>query len=340
LPVIKLSRDNLVRNIDIIKQKVISIDKIAFVLKDNAYGHGIKEIANILKQQKISRVIVKNLQEAEIVVDDFSFVLVLCDIPDISVAKNIHIVVNSLCDIENTPANTNIHIKVDTGMHRNGIAINELKNAVDMSIKRGLNICGVMTHHRSADVLGSEFFWQNRLFDDVKKETISICKTHNIKKPMFHSLNSAGVLRSSEIKDDIVRVGIALYGYCDIPSSFGVHGLIPVMSLWAKKISTRTIQKNDRLGYGGAYIASKDMIISSYDIGYGDGFLRLDESCKYRCRDGENILGRVSMNSTIINSDKDSICIFDDVQELARLHNTISYEIITTLSSGIKRVVC
>ena len=99
------------------------------------------------------------------------------------------------------------------------------------------------------------------------------------------------------------------------------------------------IKKGQCIGYGATYQAKEDMTVSTYDIGYGNGFLRLNEKHKYITPKGYKILGRVSMDSISLNSDDDQVCIFEDVRELAKIQDTISYEITTTLSSDIKRII-
>ena len=116
--------------------------------------------------------------------------------------------------------------------------------------------------------------------------------------------------------------------------------LKPILSLWAEKISTRNIEKGDEVGYGGVFKADSKIQISTYDIGYGDGFLRLDENKKSQISSGENILGRVSMNNLAIAGNKQKICIFTNVSELAKVHKTISYELLCRINSKIqKRVI-
>ena len=88
-----------------------------------------------------------------------------------------------------------------------------------------------------------------------------------------------------------------------------------------------------------AYKLDKDMVVSNYDVGYGDGFLRINENQKYFTPKGYELLGRVSMDNISLNSNEDEICLFNDVRALAMLHNTISYEITTTLSNRIKKEV-
>ena len=81
------------------------------------------------------------------------------------------------------------------------------------------------------------------------------------------------------------------------------------------------------------------MIVSTYDLGYGDGFLRLNERNSYITPKGYKVLGRVSMDNLSLNTDEKEVCIFDDVTTLAKEHDTISYEITTTLSPYIKKEI-
>lgn len=111
------------------------------------------------------------------------------------------------------------------------------------------------------------------------------------------------------------------------------------MSLWATKLSTRTLKKGQSVGYGGKFTVSEDMTVSTYDIGYGDGFLRLNENDRYITPKGFKVLGRVSMDNLSINSDEKEVCLFDDVQELAKIHKTITYEITCSLKEHIKKEI-
>jgi alanine racemase len=81
------------------------------------------------------------------------------------------------------------------------------------------------------------------------------------------------------------------------------------------------------------------MTISIYDIGYADGFLRIKQKVPFHTTDGSQILGRVSMDNIVINSDKDELSIFDDVNKLKKIRGTISYEILTSLSKTLQREI-
>jgi alanine racemase len=198
--------------------------------------------------------------------------------------------------------------------------------------KKNLDLKELMTHYRSSDVLSSEFFWQQKVFDTIKKRVKSL----GFKKIKIHSHNSASILRTKNFDEDLVRVGIALYGYNELPLSFDKITLKPILQLYAKKISSRWLNAGDRIGYSGTFTSPKKMLVSTYDIGYGDG---LDRSKAKSISEGLNILGRVSMDSISIESDKKSICIINNAQKIGKEWGTLSYEVLTNLKASIPREV-
>jgi alanine racemase len=241
--------------------------------------------------------------------------------------------------MDNLPHGCKVHIKVDTGMHRNGILPKELKEAIIGLKERNIIISGLFTHHRSADNLSTDFFWQSSIFRDIKEDVKSICEELSLDIPSFHSCNSSALFRHNNFNESFARVGIAAYGYIENDSTFNLPNLKPVLSLWANKISSREIKKDQCVGYGATYQAKEDMSISTYNLGYGDGFLRLNENQEYITPKGYKILGRVSMDNISLNSTDEEVCIFEDVRDLAKIQNTISYEITTTLSKDIERII-
>ena len=336
---ILLNKENLFHNFKIISEHTKSKDKVAVVLKDNAYGHGMIEIATLAKEFGIKKAVVRSLDEALTVEKFFDYILILAEKSFHTYSHAFHIALNCLDDIKILPENSNVHIKVDTGMHRNGILPNELEEAILGLKERNINITGVFTHHRCADELSSEFFWQNNVFTRVKSDVKRICEQLLLPIPAFHSCNSAALFRHTNFDEDFARVGIATYGYLDNANVFKFPKLKPVLSLWASKLSSRVLKKGQSVGYGGTFTALEDMTISTYDLGYGDGFLRLNERCSYTTPKGYKVLGRVSMDNLSLNTKDDEVCIFEDVFELAKIHDTITYEITTSLNSKIKKEI-
>jgi alanine racemase len=335
---IKLNKENLFYNLQTCANHAGGKEKIAIVLKDNAYGHGLLQIATLANEFGLQKAVVQTYKEAITIEHLFDTILILADTQIDTYSHTFHIAINCLQDIERVPEKSNIHIKIDTGMHRNGIASDELEMAINRAFERKLHICGIFTHHKSADEFTSDFFYQNTIFKGLKQKAKNICEKLGVPKILVHSCNSAALFRHKNFDEDFARVGIASYGYLDGHEALNFPKLKPVLSLYAKKIATRTLKKGQSIGYGGTYTAPNDMEVSTYSIGYGDGFRRLGGK-EYKTADGKQILGRVSMDNIAVVGSADEICIFEDVSKLASLHGTITYEILTGQNPNIAREV-
>ena len=330
---IQLNRENFSHNINQIVLQTGSVEKIAIVLKDNAYGHGLLEMGQIASEFGLKEAVVRTIAEAKRVASFFEHILILGDRAVVDAQYSFAL--NTLADIEKAEKGSRVELKVDTGMHRNGIAVEELSTALEEIAKRGLELVGVMTHYRSADVLSSEFFWQQKCFDSVKQTVLDAGYT-NVR---FHSHNSASILRTKSFDEDLVRVGIAAYGYNELPKPMDRLPLKPVLSLYAKKIATRKLKAGQRLGYGADFTADEEMTVSTYDLGYGDGWMRGQSSHPYVNAEGLAVLGRVSMDSMSFASDKKVLCIMNDAQKVAEHFSIISYEVTTLLHGEIEKCV-
>jgi alanine racemase len=330
---IKINKQNFFHNLSQFILKTDSKEAISIVLKDNAYGHGLELMAKLSHEFGLTQAVVRTYSEAEVIKPYFKQILILGE--RAIVDDSCSFALNSIEDIHQAQAGAMVELKVDTGMHRNGVAMHELKMALELIKKRELVLVGVMTHNRSADELSSELFWQQKNFEHIKGVTIS----HGFKNIRFHSFNSATSLRLPCKQQDIIRLGIGSYGYSELPSIYETLDLKPVLSLWAKRVATRELKKGERVGYGGTFTAPKAMTVSTYDIGYGDGWMRSSTLKPFVTAEGLPILGRVSMDYISLESDKDELCIFDDALSAGKQLNTISYEIITQLHSDVERVV-
>jgi len=330
---IKLNRENLYHNLNQLSLKSGNKIKLAAVLKDNAYGHGIKEIAQIVSQYGLTEAVVINNKEALSIKELFKNILILNDTP--KKISNFSYAITSVESLKSAPKDVKLELKVDTGMHRNGIDIKDLNLALNIIKQKELNLVGIFTHFKSADEFDSSLAWQIDNFKEVKKLAIN----KGFTSIRFHSHNSAALLRTNSFSEDIARVGIAMYGYNELPAIYKKIELKPILSLWAKRVSTRELKKGQKIGYGGSFIAQKDMIVSTYDIGYGDGLFRGNSNNPLIVDNNLPILGRVSMDFISLESTKDEICIFNNAQNVAKHFNTISYEITTSLKAALKRVI-
>jgi len=330
---ITLKRDNFYHNLNQIALKTGSVDKIAIVLKDNAYGHGLSLMAKMAHDFGIRHAVVRDHPEAAQITSLFETVLVLGG--EALPSDACSYAINTLEQIAGMPEGCRVELKVDTGMHRNGIAADEVDEALAMIRKHGLKLMGLMTHFRSADLLSSELFWQQKCFGEVRKHI----EAAGFSGLRIHSHNSAAILRTRDFDEDLARVGIAAYGYNELPHPFDGAALKPVLALYARKVSSRKLKQGERVGYGGTFTAPKAMRISTYDLGYGDGWCRGDSDHPYMTAEGLPILGRVSMDFIALESDKEVVCMMNDAQAAAKHFNTISYEMTTALSPTIERSI-
>ncbi len=304
--------------------------KISLVLKDNAYGHGLLEIATMAHEYGITKAVVRCNVEAKMIEHLFSYILVLDDIVD-SPSNKIRYSINSLHQIEKFPQNTLVELKVDTGMHRNGIAAEDIQEALKLIEINRLTCKSIFTHFRSADTLSSELFWQQKKFQEIKQ-------SYKDRGFGFHSTNSAATFRISTDDEDMVRVGIAAYGCLELDKVYEKPDLKPVLSLWAERQSTRILKASQRVGYNATCKVEEDTLVSTYDIGYADGLLRA-ASNRYITPNGSKILGRISMDNTTFTCSDEKLLIFDNANDFAKASDTIGYEVLTRLAGYLKRTI-
>lgn len=343
------------------------LPEIALVMKDNAYGHGLLQIAQLAKENGIDCVFVKNYDEALALQGIFSHITILYGEAPLDCPSNIYRSIASLeslkkleKNLQDFPKNKNlplgIELKFNIGMNRNGIQKSDLDKTFEILARlireEKIMFIGVFAHNGYGDNGGEEaldFAKSQANFYEIKRQVRDFCNALQIPLPRFHSLSTTGALRQNaqaktqqcelELCDTIVRIGIGAYGYhtAEIPLEISLK---PVLSLWACKIATQNLHKGDKIGYGGATVVGKDSAFSTYDVGYGDGLFRLGKDMpKLHCASGEEILPVMSMDCFSCESEREEICVLSDVGEFARVFGTIPYVILTHLSPFIPRVI-
>lgn len=335
---INLHKKNLYHNLDTLSKKAGGVDRIFAVLKDNAYGHGLEVFGQEIAKYGVIRAIVRDIDEALKIKNLFKEVLVLSEkSANIKPISGCIFAVNSLQSLKSIPKNTTVALKIDTGMHRNGICLDEFDAACKEMKEKSLNLHSIFTHFRAADEIGGEFFWQKQNFSHVKIKYNELKHKYNLQDTQFHSCNSAALLRTKAFDEDFARVGIAMYGYNTLPNAFEKLPLKPVLELFAEKMSQRELKTDEKVGYGGVYKAKKDHVSSFYDVGYGDGLFRYSKNGNLTTTNGSKILGRTSMDGMSIESELENISIFHDVSTWAKHFETIPYDILVKLSPKIIR---
>ncbi len=242
------------------------------------------------------------------------------------------------------------HVKVDTGMGRSGVSPGLGPRLVeDIRRRRGMRLTGMYTHFAAADESDlSTAREQLTLF----RRVVADCGGR--RGLTLHAANSAGICRLAEAHLDMVRAGIAVYGYAPADDMPDVPPLRPALRLVGPLMQARTVPAGSRCGYGLTHRFPRETRIGLVPAGYADGYPRSLSNRSSMRVGGRDVpvVGRVSMDQTILDLSAapdarvgDEVEVISDdpgaphsVEALARLAGTISYEIISRLGRRVRRV--
>ena len=331
----------LVRNnIQVIKSNLPANCKIMGIIKSNAYGHDLEKATKAL-DDAIDGYGVVRLEEA-LKIRESSLKPILAmqgvyssDAYDSLKQHEIWTVIHSVSQLPLAKQYQDeliFWIKLNTGMNRLGIRLDELDQF--QSFLKNSNV--LMTHLACADNPEDELnIIQFKNFEHAWDQ---------VKNDMQRSvLNSAGVFNFPNQAYDWVRPGIAMYGGIDFP------GLKTAMTFRSQIISIQSLDKNERIGYGGRAKIKKPSKVAIVYCGYADGFPQtaidgtsvIVNSCQ------SQIIGRVSMDLISIDVTEIPDCKIGDWCELwspdlsilenAKKNHLISYELMTKMSQRVKR---
>jgi alanine racemase len=240
-----------------------------------------------------------------------------------------------------------VHLKLDTGMHRLGFEEADLeKLSALFKANDNLHIASIFTHLAGADEHEHDDFSKKQANDFLRwADKISTSIGY---KPLYHVLNSPGILRLPELQMDMVRLGIGLYGVDPTPYKF--DALRPVATLKTLISQIKHIRAGETIGYGRRGKASTDMTLATIAIGYADGYSRafsrgVGEVLIHDKR--AKVIGNVCMDMTMVDitgieaHEGEEVIVFGgklSIQEIASKIGTIPYEILTNTSERVKRV--
>lgn len=328
MSLIKINQKAYENNLKTIVSKVGDFSRLICVFKDNAYGHGAKILAPIAKALGVNFIAVKNEKEAYELESFFDNILILSHHPHGKENPKFIYALNDIDKINTYQNNTKIHLKIDTGMHRNGVCIENLSEALLKIKSSALKLEGIFTHFAGADEMDASFYIQKEKFSKAKDITKQIYD--NL---IFHSHNSAALFRAVKIpEDEFCRTGLAQFGYGD-------ENLERVLSLYAHRLSHRELQIGQSVGYGGTFSATEKIKIATYDLGYADGLFRYDGKGDLLLANKQKILGKISMDSFSCQDFGEEVCVFNNANIWADFFKTINYEILVKLHPDIPRVL-
>ncbi len=327
--------------------------QVMAVIKANAYGHGMLMAAQQLVDADLFAVAMP--EEAYALRTDGCSKPILvfhgfCDVTELEQFSKLKLstvvhqrtqldLLLAMSSEQDVSAALDVWIKVDTGMHRLGISIDEL-DAYFGQLRNCSNVNNVfvMSHFANADDIADPL-------NNIQLERL-VNVTNDIEVDCSMA-NSAAIMRLPKSHFEIVRPGIMLYGsspFCDV--SAADLGLQAVMQFESILIDIKVVKAGESIGYGSTYTADKDMTMGVVAAGYGDGYPRharngtpvwINQHCS-------GLLGRVSMDSLCIDLSNIEASIGDrvvlwgeelSVDEVARCSDTIAYELLCNAGRAV-----
>lgn len=364
----EIDLDALRENLTWIRHRVGPDVRILTVVKADAYGHGLKQIAALLMQSGTDVFGVANLAEARMIhnVGRGWPVLLLgpclpCEVES-AVADGVAVTLSSLAEARRFSRaarrlrkTARVHVKVDTGMGRLGVPAEEAPDLVrQLGRLPGIEMEGIYTHYSSVEddpaFSRSQRVRFERALRDLDRQGFPV--------RWIHANNSAALLHEPGTAFNLVRPGLLVYGVAP-PGRRPVRApwlgrLRPALSLHCRVGFVKSIAPGTPLSYGRAFVATRRMRVATLTAGYGDGYLRAAGNrarvliAGRRCR----VLGRVTMDQMIVDvTGVKGVRAGDEVvligrqgrhaitaSDLAGWCGTVPWEVLTAISYRVPRL--
>ncbi|HEV7454227.1 MAG TPA: alanine racemase [Candidatus Saccharimonadales bacterium] len=362
LNTVEIGRERLLHNVRLIQQQHQDA-KVIPVLKGNAYGHGIAEVANILNGAAIDMLAVDGYFEADRIrhisrhrILVMGYVLPenvrLLDARRCSFVVQDTVVLHALGKLKRR---VRVHAELNTGMNRMGLAPDELDEYLKVLRKYpSLELEGVMTHLADADNEVDALFTDRQvaIFDEQVSHIFDAGFTPKI----IHIAQTAGSIKVRSRFANALRLGIGTYGINPLGPKDAKHlflsGLQPVLELKSTIIKVLELQKGDTVSYNCTFTAPQPMRVGVLPLGYYEGVPRALSNHGV-CTHGRHslpIVGRICMDHTMIDLTGTKLGLYDEVTVISNdpaqpnsiagmqaAHDLFAYSILTGLSSSVRR---
>ena len=334
---------------------------IMTVVKASAYGSGATELAKHLQHRQVAYMAVAYIDEGIqlrsagittpilVLNPDLDQLQEMVDyklepeVYDIEQLMRIVLFINQEKQKDFPP----IHLKLDTGMHRLGFQTKNFQALMELLMISRLKVASIFSHLAASDDPTHKTFTERQiaLFNQMA-DAISKWLGY---QPLRHIANTAAISRYPDAHLDMVRLGLGLYG---IDSKLNTsEQLERVHTLLAKVIQVKTVKKGETVGYNRTHTLDRDSQIAIINIGYADGLMRNSGNGRHQVLLHNQlcpIIGNVCMDLTIIDVTKvnhieigDTVEVFGksiDIVQLAKINNTIPYEVLAGISTRVKKV--
>jgi alanine racemase len=371
----QVNLDALRHNVNVLRQQCRPRVRLCAALKANAYGHSVGIVAPLLAQTAVSMAAVATIGEA-IELRQLGWakpILLFGPIFADGIPSGRKERLRSVLEYDLTATVVDFygardlvheaeqrgkivrcHIKIDSGMGRMGISpAGAVQLAQRLQELPSVAIEGVYTHFATADE-ADKSYCQEQL--RVFREAIVALQTAGLRPWLVHTAGTGAMLDMAESHFDMVRPGIGLYGLFPGDQVQNRPDLRPVLKVTSRLVLVKKILSGQSVGYGRTWTAQRDSITGIVPIGYHDGYLRSLSNRAAMTVRGQlaPVIGRVSMDQTLLDLTDvpgalvgDEVVVIDDnplapnsVVNLARIMQTIPYEVVALLGSRVARVAC
>jgi len=352
-------------NYDGIRKKIGDSVAMMGIVKANAYGHGLVDIAHALSNYGIDYLGVGFLEEGITLRKEGITIpiLVLGGVLGSQIREfiqnNLEITVSSLELAERIEAEAQsqnktrarVHLKIDTGMERIGVhSENALPFIERVCSMPHIDVVGIYSHLATADDRDKAFtYYQIDRFESVLKKVKSL----GIDIPHVHIANSGAVLDLPQTYYTMVRPGIMLYGIYPSRETTESIPLRPVLSLKSKIVFIKEVAQGSSVSYGRKYFTSHRTRVATIPVGYGDGYCRRLSNNAEVLIHGKRfpVIGVVCMDQIMVDIGYEgNVHVGDDViligrengeeisvWELTDKIGTVPYEFLTGIAARVPR---
>jgi alanine racemase len=376
---IEINKENIKKNIKYLKKRIENA-KFTSVIKGNAYGHGIKNYLPVAESCGVNSFAVSDAYEADEAYKVKSegtelIIMYMIDNGDLewAIRNDIAFYVFDFYRLEKTievskkiGIKAKIHIELETGMNRTGFEEKDINKLIDI-LKSNLEYVkfeGICTHFAGAESVANYLRITNQ-FDKFKKFR-DLFNTLQLLPAYYHSACSAAVLTYPETILNMVRIGIAQYGFWPSKETrmynllsdsnrFTKDPLHRSLSWKSKIMTVKNVKAGDFVSYGTSHLALKNERLAIIPVGYSHGYSRSLSNLGHVLINKRKspIVGMVNMNLIIadITNIKDANVSTEvvligkqgnheiSVSSFSDLANYVNYEMLTRLPSHIPRIV-
>lgn len=370
LNIVEIIKDNLISNINYLYSLQPQSEMFP-VLKSNAYGHGLKEVCQILNETQVKMIAIDSFPEAQIAYKNFKGkVLILGEMPIkayryCKLKRTEFVVYNheTLKYLSRYKSKANIHLFLNSGMNREGIDnmhdfINKNKESLDK-----VNIVGFCSHLAEADNPKSNF---NQKQEESFLKGLEVLHNNKIYPKWIHLGNSGGVFLLKNKVFNAFRPGISFYGYSPFKSEIDendediakIKALKPALRLKSTIVAVHKALIGEKVSYGNSLKLEENSNIAVIPCGYFEGLDRRFSNCaKFLHRSKEDVFwvkiaGKICMNLSCLNFKNREVRVGDRVEIISEIKNMenslqklsekigiLNYEMLVNLNSNIKRIV-